>query len=382
MDLHQLQQRNQELSILNAIAQDLNKAVELEKALDATLKQTVHLLNLQTGWIWLTNAENESTYIAASYNLPPVFYEKPQLLNGTCYCIDKYLKDNLENASNISEITCTRLKNLNEGTKGLRFHASVPLYGSKEKIGILNVLSEDSQQLSDSQLQLLYTIGDMLSIAIERARLFENSKQLGVAQERNRLAREIHDTLAQGLSGITLKLETIQAFLENGKTEKVDSLLNQTLDLTRSNLEEARRSVLDLRATPLQENNLIEALEKLVIEVNELEDLKGNFEVIGTYKKSDMRIELGLFRIAQEAIRNIVKHADCEKFWLNIIFENNAIVLAIEDDGQGFEVDQEVDGFGLIGIAERVHLLKGKIEIASEKEKGSILKIEIPIPNE
>ena len=78
MDLHQLQQRNQELSILNAIAQGLNKAVELEKALDAALKQTVHLLNLQTGWIWLTNAENETTYIAASYNLPPVFYDKPQ----------------------------------------------------------------------------------------------------------------------------------------------------------------------------------------------------------------------------------------------------------------------------------------------------------------
>jgi two-component system NarL family sensor kinase len=382
MDLHQLQQRNQELSILNTIAQDLNKAVELEKALDATLKQTVHLLNLQTGWIWLTNAENETTYIAASYNLPPVFHHKPQLLNGTCYCIDKYLKDNLENASNISEITCTRLKNLSEGTKGLRFHASVPLFGRKDKIGIMNVLSEDSQELSESQLQLLYTIGDMLSIAIERARLFENSKQLGVAQERNRLAREIHDTLAQGLSGITLKLETIQAFLENGKLEKIDALLNQTLDLTRSNLEEARRSVLDLRATPLQGNNLVEALEKLVIDINDSEKLMGSFEVIGTYQKLELRIELGLFRIAQEAIRNIIKHANCENFWLRILFENEKIILTIKDDGKGFEVDQHSEGFGLVGIAERAHLLKGKVEIVSEKEKGSILKIEIPVNNE
>ena len=378
MDLHQLQQRNQELSILNAIAEGLNKAVELEKALDATLKQTVHLLNLQTGWIWLTNAENDSTYIAASYNLPPIFYDKPQLLNGTCYCIDKYLGDNLDSAANISEITCTRLKNLTEGTKGLRFHASVPLFGRKEKIGILNVLSENSQQLSESKLQLLYTIGDMLSIAIERARLFENSKRLGVAEERNRLAREIHDTLAQGLSGIVLKLETIQAFLEDGKREKVNDLLNQVLALTRENIEEARRSVLDLRASPLEENNLIEALEKMVLEVNETENLHGKFEVSGTYKNLGMRKELGLFRIAQEAIRNIVKHANCRQFWLKVLFENNKTFLIVEDDGKGFETDKEAEGFGLVGITERVHLLNGKIEIESEKGKGSILKIEIP----
>lgn len=376
--MHQLQQRNQELSILNAIAQGLNKAVELDKALDATLKQTVHLLNLQTGWIWLTNAENETTYIAASYNLPPVFYDKPQLLNGTCYCIDKYLKDNLENASNISEITCTRLKNLSEGTKGLRFHASVPLFGRKDKIGIMNVVSEDSQQLSESQLQLLYTIGDMLSIAIERARLFENSKRLGVAEERNRLAREIHDTLAQGLSGIVLKLETVQALFESGKIEKIDDLLSQTLDLTRNNIEEARRSVLDLRASPLEGNNIIEAIEKLVFDTINSEGIEGEFEVVGTYRKLEMRIELGLFRIAQEAIRNIIKHANANHFWLRILFKNDGIILTIEDDGKGFEANLQVKGFGLVGITERVHLLKGKIEIDSEKGKGSAMSIEIP----
>ncbi|GAG82383.1 unnamed protein product, partial [marine sediment metagenome] len=191
--------------------------------------------------------------------------------------------------------------------------------------------------------------------------------------------KRIHDTLAQGLSGIVLKLETVQALLESGKMDKVDDLLSQTLDLTRNNIEEARRSVLELRATPLEGNNLIEALEKLIVDTNNSEEIRGEFEVVGTYQKLEMRIELGLFRIAQEAIRNIIKHANANHFCLHILFKNDGIIMTIDDDGKGFEVNLNVDGFGLVGITERVHLLKGKIEIDSEKGNGSIFKIEIPI---
>ena len=352
MNLHQLQQRNQELSILNSIAQDLNREIELEKALEATLRQTVHLLNLQTGWIWLMNEENKSAYLAAGYNLPPVLKNRPELLTGWCYCIDKYLTGKLENASNISEITCTRLKDLSEGTEGLRYHASVPLFGSTEKIGIMNVVSADSQELSEAKLQLLYTIGDMLSIAIERARLFENSRKLGVVQERNRLAREMHDTLAQGLSGISLKLETAQSYLEKGELKKVEKLLIQTLSLTKSNLEDARRSVLDLRATSLQEDNLMEALEKLV-KTSTTPNFKGIFKIIGTYRKKDMRTELGIYRIVQEAIQNIVKHAEASEFEVVLTY-GEQIILLVKDNGKGFEPGQYSEGFGLVGINERV----------------------------
>ena len=375
MDLQQLQERNQELSILNSIAQDLNREVELSKALDATIRQTVHLLRLQTGWIWLMNEESGNAYVAAAYNLPPVLKEKPELLTGWCYCIDKYLTGTLENASNISEITCTRLKDLSEGTAGLRFHASVPLMAGQKKIGIMNVLSENSQELSDAQLQLLYTIGDMLSIAVERARLFENSRQLGIVEERNRLAREMHDTLAQGLSGIALNLETMQIYFEKGHLDKVEKMINQSLDLTRNNLEDARRSVLDLRATPLEEDNLVEALERLILS-NTDEKLEGKFQVLGTYLKKEMRVELGLYRIVQEAIQNIKKHAQASQFEVFLNY-SKAIILEIRDNGIGFEPKKAQEGFGLIGINERVNLLKGGLQIESKQGKGTHLTIKI-----
>lgn len=378
MNFHQLQARNQELSILNAIAQDLNRAITLEKALDTALRQTVHLLQLRTGWIWLVDTEGTSTYMAASYNLPPIFAERPDLLNGTCYCLDKYINDKLSGTANISEITCTRLKDLQKGTAGLRFHASVPLVSLKGKIGIMNVLSEHSQQLSEGQLQLLHTIGDMLSIAIERARLFERSQQLGVIEERNRLAREIHDTLAQGLSGIALKLETTQAFLEDQKIEQAATWLAKSIDLTRHNLEEARRSVLDLRATPLQGHNLVEALRGLVEEVSD--SLTGQFEVTGTYQNLEQRAELGLYRIAQEAINNIQKHAACSSFQLELHYEPTQLVLKVIDAGRGFKMEENADGFGLIGIRERTHLLHGRLTIQSTPTSGTYLEVQVPYP--
>ncbi len=378
MDIKQLQQRNKELAILNTIAQNLNRELELEQALDQSLEQVAELMELQTAWIWLFNPTSQTAYLAASHKLPPVFEERPELLAGSCYCIKKYLTGNLENASNISEITCTRLENLLEGTSGLRYHASIPLFSQGEKLGILNVLSADSQELSEDKLRLLYTIGDMLSIAIDRSRLFTNSHQAGVVEERNRLAREIHDTLAQGLAAISLRLESMEILLEQkAPIQKVQQQISSTLKLTRHSLEEARRSVLDLRASPLENANLATALETLVQELEEPQSLQGHFQLFGQYRRLPQRIEMGIFRIAQEALHNIRQHAQAQNFSLHIHYQQHKLHLLIEDDGIGFDTDQEVKGFGLVGLNERANLIHAHLEVRSQLQKGTQIKVSI-----
>jgi len=119
------------------------------------LKETVDLLKMQTRWIWLLHPATNSVFLAASYNLPKAFTDHPERLSGWCYCIEKYLENNLESAENISEITCTRLKDLNADTDGLKYHATLPLYEKERKIGLLNIVSKNSGQLSDHQLKLL-----------------------------------------------------------------------------------------------------------------------------------------------------------------------------------------------------------------------------------
>jgi two-component system NarL family sensor kinase len=260
-----LRRLNHELSVLNEIARELNRSVNLGEALGFTLAQVAELLGLRTGWIWLMNEDSSEPYLAAVQNLPPALADDPRRMDGSgyCYCLDTYKRGDLEGAANVNVLTCSRLGGLVDGTDGLRYHASIPLYAQEKKLGVMNVASPGWRSLSPEDLQLLYTIGDLLSIAVERAELFARSTRLGAVEERNRLAREIHDTLAQGLTATTLQLESADALLDAG-SEKAHGPLRRALSLTRSNLEEARRSVLDLRASPLEGRPLSEALKALV----------------------------------------------------------------------------------------------------------------------
>lgn len=375
----ELQQRNRELSILNQIAQALNRSIDLEEALRAALAQVAELLDLKTGWVWLLEEEHGGAYLAAAQNLPPGLIQNPALMEGSCYCLDTYQAGDLEGAANVNVVTCSRLKKLVDGTDGLRYHASIPLYAHGKELGVLNVASTDWRELSPADLRLLYTIGDLLSIAIERARLFVQSVEWGAVQERNRLAREIHDTLAQGLAGIALQIETADALLETGaETERVRGALANALQLTRANLEEARRSVLDLRAAPLEGRSLSEALAGLVENTRMKNEIKVVYRTTGPERPLPLRLEVGLYRIAQEALANIIQHAHAQSATVDLHFSAEEIRLAVCDDGAGFDLEHlETGRFGLIGINERVKLLGGELHLASEPGAGTHLEVRL-----
>ena len=122
----ELERRNRELSILNAIASALNSTVDLNEALHAALAQVAALLDLHTGWIWLLDEETYAPYLAASQDLPPGLANYPRRMEGSCYCLDTYQAGDLGGAANVNVVTCTRLKGLVDGANGLRYHASIP----------------------------------------------------------------------------------------------------------------------------------------------------------------------------------------------------------------------------------------------------------------
>lgn len=381
-DTRQLQRRNRELSILNAIAEALNRSVDLTQALQSALAKAAELFDLHTGWVWLLHEDSGETYLAAAQDLPPGLIQHPELMEGSCYCLDTYLAGDLNGAANVNVITCSRLKKLIGGTDGLRYHASIPLNAHGKQLGVLNVASTDWRELTPDDLRLLYTIGDMLGIAIERARLFASSAELGAIKERNRLAREIHDTLAQGLTGIALRLETVDALLDTEHNlEKAHRLVKQTLDLTRSNLEEARRSVLDLRAAPLEGRSLDRALEMLARSWTD-RGLKVMTELTGSSNPLPVRIESGLYRIAQEALTNIHLHAHAQHVRLALSILPDQVTLMIHDDGQGFDPEQIPPGhFGLIGLNERARLMGGAFTLESTPGGGTKIVVQVPLSN-
>ena len=380
-DTSQLERRNRELAILNTIAQALNREVDLELTLRTALAQVADLLGLHTGWIWLLDEATGTPYLAAAQNLPPGLASAPERMEGSCYCLDSYVGGELPKAANINIITCSRLKLLVDGTDGLRYHASIPLYAHGKKLGVLNVVSADYHKLSADDLRLLYTVGDLVSIAIERARLFARSVDMGAVEERNRLAREIHDTLAQGLAALTLQLETADALLEAGAgAERARQVLQQALALTRASLDEARRSVLDLRAAPLEGRTLAGALTTLAESEGDRAGLAVTVEVVGGSRPLPVRVEAGLYRIAQEAITNVIRHAAAHHLTAQLTTQPAQVQLTITDDGQGFDPGQvPVNRYGLVGLNERAKLLGGHLIVRSSPGAGTRIEVVVPL---
>jgi len=377
-----LERRNHELSVLNAIARELNRSVDLNEALEFTLSQVAELLGLRTGWIWLVDESSSEPYLAAVQNLPPALANDPHRMDGAgyCYCLDTYKKGDLEGAANVNVLTCSRLKGLVDGTDGLRYHASIPLYAGDEKLGVMNVASPDWRSLSPDDLQLLYTIGDLLSIAVERARLFARSAQLGAVEERNRLARELHDTIAQGLTATTLQIESADALLDVGSNaERARESLRRALSITQSNLEEARRSVLDLRAAPLEGRSLSEALKALVNEWEAETGAATRFQAINGRRPLPPRVEVALYRICQEALTNVARHAEAERVTVRLIATTEQVQLIVEDDGRGLDASEAVDRHGLVGMNERTRMLGGTLDLRTRPGSGTRVQVTVPL---
>ena len=378
-----LRRLNHELSVLNAIARELNRSVDLGEALEFTLSRVAELLGLKTGWIWLVNEDSSQFYLAASQNLPPALANEPRRMDGSgyCYCLDSYKNSNLEGAANVNVLTCSRLRGLVDGTGGLRYHASIPLYAGDEKLGVMNVASPDWRSLSPEDLQLLYTIGDLLSIAVERARLYTRSTRLGAVEERNRLAREIHDTLAQGLTATTLQLESADALLETGSPPgRAREPLRRALSLTKANLEEARRSVLDLRATPLEGRSLSGALEVLVERWEAETGIGARYASVNGASPLPPRVEVALYRICQEAFTNVARHAGARRVNVRLVVTPEQVRLAVEDDGRGFDVSEEPgERHGLVGMNERARMVGGSLAVHSSPGAGTRVEATVPL---
>ena len=380
-DSEQLLRRNHELAILNEIAKALNQSTDQDEALRTTLARVVELFGLQTGWIWLLREENDEPYLAAAQNLPPALADNPRRMAGGCYCLDTYRAGDLEGAANVNVITCSRLYGMVDGTDGLRHHASIPLYAHGKKLGVMNVASGNWRELAPEDLRLLYTVGDLLGMAVERIRLYSRSIQVGAIEERNRLAREIHDTLAQGLTAVALHLESADALLDaEAERERVQKAVQQALTMTRANLEEARRSVLDLRAAPLEGRTLGQALAALARETTRNGGLKVHFSETGGSRPLPVRIEAGLYRIAQEALNNVVQHAEASRAHVRLVTTPAGVRLTVEDNGHGFDADNVPESrYGLVGLSERARLLGGALRLETSPGEGTRVEVTLPV---
>jgi two-component system NarL family sensor kinase len=377
-DARTLLQHNRELAILRHIAETLNRTTDLEAALDEALRSAVELLELQTAWVFLLD-DNNKLSLAAWQALPPALALGSRAWDGTCNCNAMFRSGELQHAINI--VHCSRLAEASTERNGLEFHASVPLRSAERMIGILNVASPGSEYFTPNVLETLSAIGFQLGTAIERVRLSHQAVRMAALEERNRLAREIHDTVAQGLTAITLYLEAAEAV---GATDPLGAQRNvsRALSLARSNLEEVRRSVLDLRAAPLDDHTLPEALDMLLESFEDETGIATSLDVPASLERFPLAVEAAAYRIVQEALSNVRKHAAARTVHVALQRDAEVFHIQIADDGTGFDVESPAhrfhEGFGLVGMHERARLLGGHMELHSVPGAGTRIDIVIP----
>jgi signal transduction histidine kinase len=203
-------------------------------------------------------------------------------------------------------------------------------------------------------------------------------ESLTISRERNHMSRELHDTVVHTLSGLSVQLETAKAYKEV-KPETAWRLLDQSIETTRAGLQETRRALKSLRASPLEDLGLVQAIQTIVEEASQ----RGRLEVEVSLPEPALSlppdIEQCLFRIAQEAIENVIHHADARHLCLRLSVQAQAIELLVQDDGIGFNVhDSQFPGhYGLAGMRERANLVCGELSVTSKQKLGTTVRLVI-----
>jgi two-component system, NarL family, sensor kinase len=286
-------------------------------------------------------------------------------------------------ARNIDVVECSRLApavRLRQAalTRGLRCHASVPLYAGDRPLGVMNLAMRGWRRLTRRELDLLTTVADQVGVAIERARLGEQSIERARTDERARIARDVHDTLAQGFTAVALHIESGLTRLE--RRDKARPPLQRALDVARESLDEARRSIRSLRAPALDNRPLAEALAALSRQFTADTGVRVRTDIsdVGPLPPDT---ESELFRIASEALTNIRKHAAAREASLRLDATRGRLRLTIEDSGAGFRVrGARRRGFGLVGIEDRARVAGGRATIRSAPDRGTSVTVTIPLP--
>ncbi|MEJ2739069.1 MAG: GAF domain-containing protein [Dehalococcoidia bacterium] len=271
-----------------------------------------------------------------------------------------------------------------EELSAIKSELAVPIRIGDRNLGVLDIESNELDAFNEADLYTAQTLADQLAIAIENARLYQATGQIAVMEERNRMAREIHDTLAQGFTGIILQLEAAEQALESNVSE-VEKHLNKARSLARGSLNEARRSVWNLRSAALEQLSLSEALRQEVFVFAQNNNIKARFDISEEARELPPDIDTAVLRICQEALTNIRKHANATEVKVDLTFDDAEVTLSIRDNGVGLQSEEPKEGetphrgFGLISMQERARNVGGKLELQSEEGKGTFIKVTIPV---
>ncbi|MEM8714916.1 MAG: GAF domain-containing protein [Cyanobacteria bacterium P01_G01_bin.4] len=273
--------------------------------------------------------------------------------------------------------------------RGHKSFICAPLVMGDRVLGFMGLPFVDECSVTQDDIELAQALTNQATLAVQLTRLADRARSNALTDERARLAREIHDTLAQAFTGVSLQLEAVRGIItaKDGSFPSMQDFteaqacIRRARDLARAGLSEARRSVRALRSEALETDTLPDALCKALAQTQRDTGLNTHFYLEGNPVPLSDDLELNLLRISQEAITNTLRHAQATRLDLTLHFRSDRIQLRIADDGKGFNPAQLAtkSGFGLIGIRERTTRFYGTFDLISPPGIGTTIEVSIPL---
>lgn len=264
-----------------------------------------------------------------------------------------------------------------------RAHLDLPLQHNGQIVGCLCVANGQAREYSADERALLTGIANQATLAVERTRLLEATGSRAATTERERLAREIHDTLAQILGFVNIKTGAARELLAQGQVEQAKTQLDQLALLSQELYQDTRELILGLHRDAGTERGLVPALQSYVERFSAFCSLPASFSGQEVAVNFSPAVEVQLIRVVQEALSNVRKHAHARHAWVSMTREQDQIVLEIRDDGQGFDPSKPGRGFGprfgLQSMRERVESIHGTFAVYSTAGEGTTVRIQVPL---
>ena len=388
----ELVSRNRELASLNSIAATVAQSLDTREVLTRALRQVMELTRGSGGCVVLALEATGKAGIACRQGASSLF-DCPRM--GTSFECPCNRAPNLTETRLIDDpAQCPELARPGLAAEGIEGFVTVPLKSKGRGLGLLNFCVPPEGYYTEQDFKLLDAIGNYVGLAVDNAMLYQESRQkeklrgelLGASisaqeEERKRLARELHDELGQTLTGVIMGIDSIE---DGMKDEQDREKLSRTRLVTLRALQDLRKIIRGLRSAVLDELGLVAAIRSHAEEHLEEAGIEVKFEAEGMGHRLPADVETGLFRVAQEAVNNIVRHSGASKVRISLRADRTGVVLSVEDNGKGFDTqvffaNSEGKSLGILGMRERASLLGGTFNVASRQGQGTWIKVEIPI---
>ena len=379
---HEIEQRRKVAEGLRDILKELNSNHPLDEVLDFITTQSSQLLDASSVAICRLRAQEGGKLptIRAACGLLEEYVSTKGLPLGQEAFDHAIAERRPVTISGIGDHAEKEAQSLPSPVDQCRSVLAVPLLVKEEVYGGLVLYYSKPRQLSEEEIGLAVTLADHAALAIENARLRTQVRQTAVTTERNRLARDLHDSVAQALYSMTLYVEATNRAMAAGKHDVVAKNMRELHDMAHEAMLDMRLLIFELHPPVLEDEGLVAALQARIAAV----ETRGGVQAqvcVDEERRLPLPIEEALYWITQEALNNAVKHAKARHVTVHLRFDKEKVYLEVQDDGLGFDAAEakHAGGLGMRGIKERVQQIDAKLHINSIPEEGTTVKVEVEL---